>query len=117
MASYIILMPTGEERWAAASPEEKAAGYEVHGRFAALLAERGHTITGGAELHHSSRARTLTNTGAELIVTDGPYAEATEHVTGFYAVDTDDLDDLLDCCRVLAEVEDVLEVRQVVERS
>lgn len=120
MARYLILIPTGEQRWADASPQQKAAGYDVHGRFAALLAERGHTITAGAELYPSAQTTTITKTGgtktADFAITTGPYAESVEHLTGFYAVDTDDLDDLLDCCRTLADLEEVLEIRQVVER-
>jgi len=117
MSRYIILLPEGEARWAAASPEEKAAGYERHGKFAALLAERGHTITGGAELTHSRETRTVRRSGDGFLVTEGPYAEATEHVTGFYSVETDDLDDLLECCKVLADLEQTVEVRPVVEHG
>ncbi|MEP9382615.1 YciI family protein [Nocardioides cheoyonin] len=117
MARYIILLPEGEARWEAASPEEKAAGYEVHGKFAALLAERGHTITSGAELTHSRHTTTVHKSGDGFTVTEGPYAEATEHVTGFYAVETDDLDDLVECCKVLADLEQTLEIRPVVEHG
>ena len=38
----------------------------------------------------------MTSQGDEITVTDGPFAEATEQVGGFYTVETDDVDDLLD---------------------
>ena len=60
-------------------------------------AERGHKITGGAELHATSEGRRIPRGGGP--VTDGPFAEVTEQVGGFYQVETDDLDDLLECCR------------------
>ena len=40
-----------------------------------------------------------------VIVTDGPYAETVEQLTGFYVVDTDDLDDLLQVVGILAGAE------------
>ncbi|MEI7054645.1 YciI family protein [Nocardioides sp. CCNWLW239] len=115
MTRYMVLLPADEASWAEATPEERAVGYEVHGKFAALLAERGHEITGGAELHHSSRATTLRRVGEEVSVTDGPFAETVEQVTGFYMVETDDLDDMLECCKVLADRDTAIEVREVVE--
>ena len=36
-------------------------------------------------------------------MTDGPYAETVEQLTGFYLIESDDLDDLLECCKVLAQ--------------
>jgi hypothetical protein len=35
-------------------------------------------------------------------VSEGPYAETVEQLTGFYGVDSDDLDDLLRVCGLLA---------------
>ena len=46
--------------------------------------------------------------------TEGPFAEVTEQVGGFYQVETDDLDDLLDCCQIIAALGDGIEVRRVV---
>jgi len=117
MTRYILLLPEGEERWATATPEQKATGYETHGKFTALLAERGHTVTGGAELTHSKLTTTVHKDGDTFVVTEGPYVEATEHVTGFYSVETDDLADLVECCKTLAELEETIEIRPVVERQ
>ena len=53
-------------------------------------------------------------------MSDGPFAEVTEQVGGFYQVETDDLDDLLECCAIIAALGDGIEVRRVVtpeERS
>ena len=50
-------------------------------------------------------------------MTDGPFAETVEQITGFYLVETDDLDDLLNVCGLLATVEDALEVRACVGSS
>ena len=107
MASYIILLPQDESRWDTATAEAKAEGYEGHARFAALLAERGHRVTGGAELTHSRDATTLRRLPTGISVTEGPFAETVEQITGFYSVETDDFDDLVECCKALLATEGV----------
>ena len=49
--------------------------------------------------------------GGNLAVTDGPYAEAAEQLTGFYVIESDDLDDLLKCVGRLTADEGRVEVR------
>ena len=114
MTTYVVLLPGNEDTWASASEEHRAATYAQHGEFARMLGERGHTITGGAELAHSSGARVVRRDGDRVSVTDGPYAETVEQLTGFYVVDTDDLDDLLEVVAVLADAEGAVEVRAAV---
>lgn len=115
MTSYVVLLPGDEAAWAATPPEQKQEMYAVHARFAELLAERGHKVTGGAELAPSAQARVLrTSADGEQTVTQGPYAETAEQLTGFYVVDTDDLDDLVDVCKVLGQGESAIEIRECV---
>jgi hypothetical protein len=116
MTTYAVLLPGDETTWAAASAEQRAAMYEKHNRFAELLAERGHKVTGGAELTPSSTGRIVSGSLDSVTVTDGPYAETTEQLTGFYTVETDDLDDLLNVVGILAEGGRV-EVRACVDHS
>lgn len=40
-----------------------------------------------------------------VTVTDGPFAETTEQLTGFYVIRTADLDNLLNLCGLLADQE------------
>ena len=56
MTEYAILLPGNEAQWENASPEHRAAMYAKHNEFAAKLAERGHKVTGGAELTSSREA-------------------------------------------------------------
>ena len=110
---YVVLIVGDADRWwTTMTDEERAAGYAVYGQFGEALAKRGHTVTGGAELQRTTTAKTIRAGGGP--VTDGPFAESAEQVGGFYQVKTADLDDLLDCCRVLAELGDGIEVRPVV---
>ena len=112
MSEYVVLLPGNEAAWEAASPEEKQHTYDRHREFARLLEERGHKVAGGSELAPSREAKVL-RTGADgtQTVTDGPYAETVEQLTGFYIIESDDLDDLIDVCRVLGQGEGVIEVR------
>ena len=114
MAKYVVLLPGDEDAWEAATPEHRAGVYEKHAEFSKALADRGHQVVGGAELAHSKQAKQVRKdaTGA-IVVTDGPYAETVEQLTGFYLIETDDLDDLLDVCGTLAGVESSIEVRQM----
>ncbi|GAA1165173.1 YciI family protein [Nocardioides aquiterrae] len=113
MTTYAVLLPGDEATWESASEEQRAAMYARHGEFARLLEERGHQITGGAELTHSRAAKVVRADG----VTDGPYAETVEQLTGFYTVETDDLDDLLEVCGLLAGPDGVVEVRATVDHG
>lgn len=115
MARYMVLIPDNEDTWDAAAAEEKAAMYDKHREFGELLAERGHKFLAGAELTRSDTAHIVSGTRDNPVVTQGPYAEAAEQLTGFYLVESTDLDDLLRCVAVLAEGEGRLEVRAVVE--
>ncbi|EAP98411.1 hypothetical protein JNB_15643 [Janibacter sp. HTCC2649] len=113
MKEYVVLIIGDADRWwITMTDEERKAGYAVYGRFGEELAKRGHQVTGGAELHRPTTAKTVRAGGGP--VTDGPFAESAEQVGGFYQVKTENLDDLLECCRLLAELGDVIEVRPVV---
>jgi hypothetical protein len=113
MTEYVVLLMGDAERWWDLSEEERRAGYAAHDEFSARLVAGGHRITGGAELHRASEARTIAP--GSTTVTDGPWAETSEQVGGFYLVETDDLDGLVDCCRLLAATGDAVEVRRCVQ--
>ncbi len=117
MTEYVVLLPGDEAAWEAASAEDKAATYARHSEFAEALAARGHKDTGGAELTHSSQAKQVRLVDDAIQVTDGPYAETVEQLTGFYVVESDDLDDLLQVCGILADREGAVEVRACVDHS
>jgi hypothetical protein len=57
------------------------AGYSEHARFGE---KAGEAVLGGAALHPTTTASTVRVRDGELLVTDGPYAEAVEVVGGYY---------------------------------
>ncbi|MEP6815058.1 MAG: YciI family protein [Marmoricola sp.] len=117
MTEYAILLPGNEAGWASATAEQRTAMYARHGEFAAKLAERGHKVTGGAELTNSREAKLVRGNGTGVNVTEGPYAETVEQLTGFYTVETDDLDDLLQVVGILTGSDGVAEVRACVDHA
>jgi hypothetical protein len=103
MTRYAVLLPGDEEYWENLPVEGREAVYALHDKFSKALEERGHKVVGGAELTHSSTARIVRGTPDRIVVTDGPYAETVEQLTGFYLIDSDDLDDLVEITKVLAD--------------
>ena len=114
MTEYVVLIVGDADRWwTSMSLKERKENYAEYARFGEELAGRGHKVTGGAELHQSSEARSIRP--GSSVVTEGPFTETAEQVGGFYMVETDDLDDLLDCCKIIAAVGDGIEVRRTVD--
>ena len=93
---YLILL-YGDEAGATepGTPEFAAemAGYEAFGELAA------EAIRGGAALQLVDTARHVRHDGDEVVVTDGPYAEATEVLGGYYVLEADHLDEVIDLVR------------------
>jgi hypothetical protein len=83
----------GDPEWMAQMPDYMAFG-EAAGAAG--------VITGGAALDTVATATTIQlegGKGGDLIVTDGPFAETKEVLTGFYLLDADDLDKALEWAR------------------
>jgi len=117
MTEYAVLLPGDESVWENMSADQRAATYARHEEFSKALEERGHKVTGGAELTHSRTARSLRRTGDEITVTDGPYAETVEQLSGFYLVETDDLDGLVEVAKILVDAGGGIEIRACVDHS
>lgn len=66
-----------------------------------LKAARAWVFTGG--LHAPSTATVVRVRGGEALLTDGPFAEAKEHVGGIYVIRANDLDAALGWGRRLAQ--------------
>ena len=115
MSDYIVLFPADNEaEWQAGSDADHQVTYDTDAEFVRLLAERGGKVTGGAGLGDSSRARTLRRgPGSGPVVTEGPYAESVEQLSGFYAVSCNDYDALVEAAQVLTRVHPVVEIRPV----
>ena len=115
MSRHMLLLPAPEAEWALLPPEEHEKGMRSHEQFHRDLAAGGHRVAVAGPLTPSAQAVSMRPDGSGgVLVTDGPFAEVTEQVGGFYQVETDDLDDLVDCCQIIAAVGDGIEVRRTV---
>lgn len=108
---YALLIYGDEKVWASWDEERKREHGARHERFAAMLAQR-NAIRGGKELALASTATTLRNGPDEVSVTDGPFAETTEVLGGFYLIEAADLDEAIALAREMPE--GVVEIRPIV---
>jgi hypothetical protein len=108
LMQYALLLYGDEQVWQAADESVKREIYAKHERF---IMERG-ALRGGAELAPTGAATTLRRDGAEVSVTDGPFAETAEQLAGFYLIEAGDLDEALALARELPSA--LVEVRPMV---
>jgi hypothetical protein len=114
---FVLLAGYGEmPAWDELTPEEQEAGMAKHAAFdEACSAREGVEIVSAEALTDGSVATTLRTRGGETTITDGPFAEAAEHIGGYYVLDAPDLDTVIDLCKVLPAYD--IEIRPVLELS
>jgi hypothetical protein len=115
MTDYVVLFPADSEaEWNAGSDADHEAVYDTDREFARLLEQRGGRITGGAELADTRRTHVVRRgPNGTALLTDGPFAESAEQLSGFYLVSTDDEEGLLEAARVLVRSHPAIEIRPV----
>ena len=113
MPQYAALTYTADVDWTA---PENAADMAAYGEFGST---HGESIRGGAALYPTATATTVRVSGArggEVVLSDGPYAETKEALTGFYLIEAADLDEAL---RIAADIpaawDGAVEVRPVID--
>jgi hypothetical protein len=109
----LVLMAATEGDWDAATSEQRQEVMDAHTAFHKAVAERA-TMLAGEALTSSSQARTLRHEGGTAVVTDGPYAEAAEQIGGFYLVEAESLDLVVELCHLLP-ASYAVEVRPVID--
>jgi hypothetical protein len=116
MTRYVVLFPADDEAaWDQGTEEDHQAVYDTDAEFARLLEQRGLSVTGGRELDSARLARTVRRgPNGTVLVTEGPYAESAEQLSGFYFVEGDDYDALVEAAHVLTRAHPAVEIRPVV---
>jgi hypothetical protein len=76
------------------SPEEIQQSYKDVDAYNAEVQQAGRWVFAGG-LHPADTATVVRAQGDEVITSDGPFAEAKEHLGGFWVLKADDLDDAL----------------------
>ena len=117
MPEYVVMFPADSEaEWEAGTEADHQATFDTDHEFAQLLAARGGAVTGGAGLAHSSGARTIKRgPNSRPLITEGPFAETVEQLSGFFMVTCDDYDALVEVAEVLIRAHPVVEIRPVEE--
>ena len=103
----------GLEEFARLSADEQEAIVDEY-----LAVHKSPGVVGGAQLQPVDTATTVRVQSGEMLLTDGPFMDAKEHVGGFLLVEADDLDRALDIAARIpaARMGGAVEVRPVVER-
>ena len=117
MTDYVVMFPADNEaEWEAGTEADHQATFDTDHEFAQLLKARGGAVTGGAGLAHSSKARTIKRgPKSNALITEGPFAETVEQMSGFFIVTCDDYDRLVEAAQVLTRAHPVVEIRPVEE--
>ncbi|MDQ6729352.1 MAG: YciI family protein [Actinomycetota bacterium] len=115
MSKFMLLIYANPTEVAALSDAEGAVLGQEYGAFTQELAASG-AMLGGDALAYPQEGKSI---GRDGVVTDGPFAEATEFLGGFYLVD---LPDMAEALRWGAKLPgavrglDRIEVRQIQEQ-
>ena len=117
MPEYVVMFPADNEaEWEAGTDADHQATFDTDQEFARLLAARGGAVTGGAGLTHSREARTIRRgPKSRPLITEGPFAESVEQMSGFFIVTCDEYDVLLEAAALLLRAHPVVEIRPVEE--
>ncbi|HET6626558.1 MAG TPA: YciI family protein [Nocardioidaceae bacterium] len=91
MKRYVILVAYEPGLWERAADETREEWYADHRAFDKYVVRHGHHL-GTAPLAGRETATTLRHVDNRLQVTDGPFAETTEMIAGYYDVELPDLD-------------------------
>ncbi|HZZ96329.1 MAG TPA: YciI family protein [Jatrophihabitantaceae bacterium] len=109
--------PTSLARWDTLTDEEKEQFGRAHFALTDALFDSGQLITSEGLAPVETARQVRVHDGA-IVATDGPFAEAKEHLAGFYLVECTDMDEAV---TIAARVPDAafnhVEVRPVFDRS
>jgi hypothetical protein len=97
---YVLLFVETEEfenQLTAMGPDERARAFDLAGKW---FADHGDKIVGGSKLQGGHTATTVRLDHAEEpLITDGPFVEGKEIVSGYCEVEVADLDEALGMLR------------------
>lgn len=114
---YMLLIYSTPESWANLSAEQREGLSKAHDDLTRELREQG-LLVSGAGLADPITSKTVSVRDDTTMTTDGPYAEAKEHLAGFYLVECDDIDQAIGYAARMPDAEYVaVEVRPVMDMA
>lgn len=108
---YSILIYVDEKKVAALTPAEDEDHIARHMKIQDHLRSRG-KLGPAVRLESTATAKQL-RTGEDGLVVDGPFAETKEQLLGFYIVDCDSDEEVLEIARALPNLGTIFEIRPV----
>lgn len=105
MSQYLLstYAVEGEVPGAPSTPEEMQVFMQGVVALEDEMEASGTFVFGGA-LHGPEAATAVRMSDGDLVMTDGPFVEAKEHIAGFYIINADDLDAALAWARKVVDV-------------
>ena len=118
---YMFSLFNTEGGWEDATPEDMKAEMDRWAAFTKETIDAGAFVAGDA-LQESSTATSVRipdapDSGAEALVTDGPFAETKEQLGGYYVLECKDLDEALSYAKRIPLFGGTVEVRPVMDFS
>ncbi len=107
---YALLLFDNPDSW---QNVDEATMAQLHDEYMAVQSYA------GAQLHPAPDGKTLRVADGQPLVTDGPFAETKEVISGFYLVDADSEEEALRIAATIptaSRMGGAIEVRQIVER-
>lgn len=98
---YMLLIYSDENCW---SDDEMQTCFQKSMRISEELSVKGKLIS-AAPLHSVTTATSLRIKNGKRQITDGPFAETTEQLGGYYIVDVENLDEALEIAASLPPAE------------
>jgi hypothetical protein len=92
---YLMMINTPEIEDTKLTEAEAGARFGEYGKWMEEAAAGGHLL-GGERLHPTTTATTVRVRNGETLTTDGPFAETTEQIGGYYLMDCKDIDQAIE---------------------
>jgi hypothetical protein len=110
---FMLALIAEERSWEEISPDEVKKNLADMGQFNAELTEAGAMVFGGG-LQERATGTTVHYGAGEPLVTDGPFAETKEQLSGFWVIDVESLDEALAWAKKIPFTSNHVEIRPMV---
>jgi hypothetical protein len=110
---FMLALIAEERPWEEVTPDEVKKNLAEMGQFNAELTEAGAMVF-GAGLQERATGTTVHYGDGEPLVTDGPFAETKEQLSGFWVIDVESLDEALSWAKKIPFTSNHVEIRPMV---
>ena len=115
---YMILIhsnPRSRELWQGFSDEQRAEGFSAYAAIAEDLAASGELIVTHA-LADASLSKRVSERDGRMVTSDGPFAEAKEHLAGFFLLECESEERAVEIAKRIPEAPlGLVEVRPILQ--